>query len=224
MFVSLTLLLQKAHAQANWQSHRSIRSSVKAFIASKIKRYPEIDIQVNAMDNRLRLAQCSQPLETFSSRTVTIGRLTIGVRCTGKQPWSIYTSAQVSARLQVVVLAKPLQRGEIINADAVVLELQEISKTEHRYLTAINQAIGKQAGRHLPTGTILNAKNVQQAKIIKRGQKVTIQAGANRYSVRMSGLAMMDGAKHQRIRVKNESSQRIIEATVINAGLVSVFN
>jgi flagellar basal body P-ring formation protein FlgA len=38
----------------------------------------------------------------------------------------------------------------------------------------------------------------------------------------MNGVAMMDGTKDQLIRIKNENSGRIISATVIEAGLVSV--
>lgn len=38
----------------------------------------------------------------------------------------------------------------------------------------------------------------------------------------MNGVAMMDGIKGQSIRIKNENSGRIINATVIEPGLVSV--
>jgi flagella basal body P-ring formation protein FlgA len=34
---------------------------------------------------------------------------------------------------------------------------------------------------------------------------------------------MMDGTQGQQISVKNVSSQRVIQATVVNSGLVSVF-
>jgi len=38
----------------------------------------------------------------------------------------------------------------------------------------------------------------------------------------MNGVAMMDGTKGQLISVKNQNSGRIINATVIEPGLVSV--
>jgi flagellar basal body P-ring formation protein FlgA len=38
----------------------------------------------------------------------------------------------------------------------------------------------------------------------------------------MSGIAMMDGIKGQVIKVKNESSGRIISGTVLESGVVLV--
>jgi len=41
-------------------------------------------------------------------------------------------------------------------------------------------------------------------------------------SISSAGIALMNGAKGDRINVKNSSSQRVIQAVVIDAGLVSV--
>jgi flagellar basal body P-ring formation protein FlgA len=61
-----------------------------------------------------------------------------------------------------------------------------------------------------------------EPRLIKRGDKIIISTMQPAFSIRMNGIAMMDGTKGQLIRVKNENSGRIISATVIEPGLVSI--
>ena len=51
---------------------------------------------------------------------------------------------------------------------------------------------------------------------------MTISVIKATFNIDMKGIAMIDGRKNQRINVKNESSGRMINATVIEAGRVSV--
>jgi flagella basal body P-ring formation protein FlgA len=58
--------------------------------------------------------------------------------------------------------------------------------------------------------------------LIKRGDKVVISTKKSDFSIKMSGVAITDGTKNQLIKVKNQNSGRIINATVVEPGLVSV--
>ena len=205
------------------QSLESIHSAAKNFITANTGSTSEYEITVFPLDRRLKLPKCLAPLEVFTpSGTVNNGRLTVGVRCTTKSPWSIFTSAQIKEFKDVIVLSRPIQKGKIISRDTVELKKKEISHLNQNFFMTYDQVLGKQANRHLPVGTVLNSANLASAKIVKRGEKVSIQAVTKMLSIRMTGTAMMDGVKNQRIRVKNEKSNRIIEATVIKSGLVSV--
>lgn len=206
-----------------FQSQKSIQSAVMNFISAQIGSPTEHEITVFPLDRRLLLPKCLDPLEVYTpSGVVDIGRITVGVRCQTNSPWSIFTSAQIKVFKNVVALSQPIQRRQIISRENVKLEKREISALNQNFFVAYDQTLGKQATRHLPVGTVLNSKNLMPAKLIKRGEKVSIQAASKILSIRMTGTAMMDGAKNQRIRVKNENSSRIIEATVIKPGLVSV--
>jgi len=82
--------------------------------------------------------------------------------------------------------------------------------------------IGKQLKRRLPQNRIVKANYVKAQTLVKRGEIVNIVAKNSGYSVKMSGTAMSSGAKGERIQVKNLSSQRVIEGTVIETGIVSI--
>jgi flagella basal body P-ring formation protein FlgA len=121
-----------------------------------------------------------------------------------------------------VVLSQPIQRGEIFTRQHLAIEKREVSNLREDFVTQIEQIENKQATRQLNTGTILSLRTLVEPKLIKRGDKVVISTTKPDFSIRMSGVAMMDGAKGQLIKVKNQNSGRIINATVIEPGLVSV--
>jgi flagella basal body P-ring formation protein FlgA len=162
-------------------------------------------------------------LETFTSTDlIKVGRTTIGVRCNGVSKWSIYTSAFIKVFENVVVLSVPVQRGKIITRQYFSIEKRDVSKLRGDFVTKAEQVENKQAARDTPAGAILGFKSIVEPKLIKRGDKITIRTMQTAFAIRMGGIAMMDGIKGQFIRIKNESSGRIINATVIEPGLVSV--
>ncbi len=212
-----------AHAEQSSQSHESIAETVKAYIAQNINLPGEYEVSLVPLDSRLNLPQCATPLEAFTTTDlIKAGRTTIGVRCNAEKRWSIFTSAIIKTYQMVVVLAQPIQRGEIITQQHLAIEKREVSNLREDFVTQIEQVENKQAARQLNTGTILSLKNIVEPKLIKRGDKIVISTTKPNFSIRMSGIAMMDGTKGQLISVKNQNSGRIISATVIEPGLVVV--
>lgn len=212
-----------AHAEQGSQSHESIAEAVKAYIAQNINLQGEYEVSLVPLDSRLNLPQCTEPLEAFTSNALTkAGRTTIGVRCNAEKKWSIFTSAIIKTYQVVAVLTKPIQRGEIITRQHLAIEKRDVSNLRGDFVTQIEQAENKQATRQLDTGTILSLNNLAEPKLIKRGDKVIINTTKSDFSIRMNGVAMTDGIKGQLIQVKNQSSGRIINATVVEPGLVSV--
>ena len=190
-----------------------------------IADYKDRDIQVGHLDPRLSLTQCSEPLKTYLVPGARIlGKTTVGVRCQSPKPWALYVPAQVNLYQEVYQTADNLAKGHIIRESDISLIKQNISRLNRGYFTEKQQLVGKQTKRRLTLGKIINPYQVKAPLLIKRGEQVELIAKTGLYAVRMSGKAMMDGARGDRIRVKNLSSQRIIEGTVTQAGQVTVLN
>jgi flagella basal body P-ring formation protein FlgA len=222
--LALTLILPlTAHAEQGSQSHESIAEAVKGYIAQNINLPGEYEVTLIPLDSRLNLPQCAEPLEVFTTNDlIKAGRTTMGIRCNSEKKWSIFTSAIIKTYQMIVVLSRPIQRGEIITRQHLAIEKREVSKLREDFVTRIEQVENKQATRQLNTGTILSLRNLAEPKLIKRGDKVVISTTKPNFSIRMSGVAMMDGTKGQLVSIKNQKSGRIINATVIEPGLVSV--
>jgi len=65
-------------------------------------------------------------------------------------------------------------------------------------------------------------KDFFESKLVKRGDHVMMTSTSSGIAIRMSGIAQSDGSRGQVIRVKNQNSDRTVNATVIDAGVVDV--
>ncbi len=212
-----------AYAEPGSQSHEAINDAVKAYIAQNINFPGEYEASLIPLDERLNLPQCPEPLDVFTTTDVIkAGRMTIGVRCNSEKKWSIFTSAVIKTYQMVVVLTRPIQRGEIVTRQHLAIEKREVTNLREDFVTEIEQAENKQAARQLDAQSIVSLKNLVEPKLVKRGDRVVISTAKADFSIRMNGIAMMDGVQGQLIKVKNQNSGRIINATVIEPGLVSV--
>jgi flagellar basal body P-ring formation protein FlgA len=224
-FVILALALgffTPVHAEQKFQSLDSIYELVKDTVARNINA-AEYEISVLPLDSQLKLPKCTKALEAFTaSDSIRAGRISIGVRCNAEKRWSIFTFAVIKVYENVIVLTRPIQRGDIITGQHLAIEKRDVSKLRGDFITQVEQVENKQAARQMPEGAILGLRSYSEPKLIKRGDKIIISTMQPAFSIRMNGIAMMDGTKGQLIRIKNENSGRIISATVIEAGMVSV--
>lgn len=225
-FVILALglaFITPCHAEEKYQSLDSIYDFVKATVEQRMDSSAEYEINVLPLDNQLKLPECTQALEAFKvADLIKPGRTSIGVKCNAERKWSIFASTVIKAYESVIVLTRPIQRGEIISHQHLTIEKMDVTNTRGDFMTQFEQAENKQAGRNMPAGAILGMRSIVEPPLIKRNDKVIISTEQSAFTIRMSGTALMDGAKGQVIRVKNESSGRIVSGTVIEAGLVLV--
>jgi flagellar basal body P-ring formation protein FlgA len=218
-FGSFTL----CHAEQKFQPHESIYELVRETISQNISPSAEYEISLLPLDSQLKLPKCTEALEAFTtSASMNAGRTAIGVRCNAEKKWSIFISAVIKIYETVAVLSQSVQRGEIITPEHLTLEKRDVSKLRGDFIAEIDRIENKQAARYMPAGVILGQKSFTESKLVKRGEKIIISASQPGFNIRMNGIAMMDGTKGQLIRIKNENSGRIINATVVEFGLVSV--
>lgn len=206
------------------QSLDVVRDQVKDFLEKQAAGLPNTPrIEVGALDPRLRLPLCPEPLETwFPAGARAQGNVTVGVRCKAGASWSIYVPAQVQVFDRVVVSARPLSRGSVLAAGDVELTDMEVTHLAGGYLGAPDQAIGKMLRRNVQLGAVLGPGLLELPKLIQRGERVQIIARTGGMEVRMEGEALEDGAEGQVIRVRNRSSKRHVEARVAAPGTVEI--
>lgn len=206
------------------QSIESIQSAIDDFLKGHLNTDTgAYQITPAQLDRRLQLALCNKPLQVFTqSGEIKPGRNTIGVRCTAEKGWTIYSAVTIKSFEQVVVIQKPLRRNETISIEHLARQSRETSNLPTDYISDPEQAIGKQATRNLTAGSVLSRQHYTALMLIKRGDRVSIQSARNGLLISATGLAMSDGSAGQVINVKNISSQRVVQGTVTNGGLVSV--
>lgn len=206
------------------QSQDSIRKAVTAFITQGInKEYPHHEIKVSNLDPRLKLPPCTVPLAGFlPAGGHFLGNTTVGVRCAGNSPWTIYVPASVKAMRKVVISSRPILRHSTITNEDIRLEERDITAGSDTYIFSLKHVLGKVAKRAFPASVPVTPGMLDQPLLVHRGQQVIILAKGPGLEVRMAGTALMDGAAGQIIRAKNKLSRRTVEGQVIQPGVIRV--
>ncbi|MFN3919497.1 MAG: flagellar basal body P-ring formation chaperone FlgA [Methylohalobius sp.] len=220
----LLLGLDLAVAAMEIQAIESIQQAIVAHLESIVRQHHQnFDIKLAPLDSRLRLPRCNQPLAIFPlSEAAPIGAVSVKVECQGAHPWTIYAKANVRVFQQVAVLARALPKGAVLDQGAVVLESVDIATLRQGYFASLEQVLGRRLKNSLPKGSVLIPQHLATTKVISKGDAVTIRVSEGGLDVRMGGHALMDGGLGQRIRVRNDRSQRVVEGVVQGPGEVQV--
>lgn len=222
--VSLLLLAGRPCSAATTQSIESMQNAVQNFIESSLPSEGHFQINSGQIDSRLQLPACDQALNIFTqSGQIKPGRNTVGISCPGNNSWTIYSTVLIKSFKNVVVLSKPLNRNERISAEHLTTETRDIATLAQGFIVDPQDVINKQATRSVSPGTALNTTHFTEPTLIRRGEQVSIQSGKAGLLITTKGVAMMNGVRGQQIRVKNVASKRMIKATVVHPGVVTVY-
>lgn len=205
------------------QQHDAIYAVARSFVESQISGNQDFEINLSALDPRLQLPDCPEPLKVSSPNpAIKAGKNAINVRCSATQSWSIYLSAEVKIFAEVLVSTQAIKRGEILKASAIGSTRQELSQLRNGYTQNLEAIENLQAIHDIEVGKILSPRDFKIPLLIKQGDNVIISTHSPHFSINMSGIALGNAAKGQRIRVKNTESGRVIQAIAEDSGKVSV--
>jgi len=221
------LLSHPLHAEAGrWQSTASIAAKAETHARASLSHADlKVEATVAALDSRLKLVHCDQPLQAFTPPNTELKKnLVIGVRCRGSSPWKVYVPVKLTAKRQVLVTSRPLSRGATLSAADVRLEEKDVTVARGAYLTDIAQLSGKILKRTVPEGRLVTVDLLNEENIVKRGQRVTLMVEQSGFMVQMAGTALSDGTMNERIRVENNASRRTVEGIVRSPQLVEVIS
>lgn len=221
---TLTVIATPVAADAI-QSPESIQTTAETFITETVLsshgRLP--DARAGSLDSRLRLKECDKPLEAFQpAGGRSLGNTTVGVRCPGTQPWTLYVPVKVSIYETVVVAARPLSKGMIVQDEDVQMLERDLAEIRSGYYKDLSQVIGKQVSRTISMGASITTTQVKPQMQIKRGQLISLVAVSHGLKVQMTGEALADGASGERIRVRNLNTKKVLEGIVKSSTTVQI--
>jgi flagella basal body P-ring formation protein FlgA len=207
------------------QSHDSIRTTAETYLReqAQTQHMGNIEVTIGTLDNRLRLTQCNGVLDAFIPQGARLqGNTTVGIRCPDADGWRIYVTGKVSVLADVLVVRESLGRGSPVNEASVELVEQDISSLTRGYLDDPSQLEDKILKRAVSPGMVLTPNMLEAPRIIRRGDRVTLEASQGALAVRMQGEAVMDGRRGERIRVRSLNSKKIVEGVVTATGVIKV--
>jgi flagellar basal body P-ring formation protein FlgA len=219
--VGLLILIPPSHAQSV-MPHTELQRRAETFVLNQFKESgKEISVVADPIDSRTSLPSCRQ-IEGFLSPGARLwGKVQIGLRCLGPEPWVIYVPVDVRITGFAVYPRHPIRRGEVIGSADVELRKTILTQYSSDIALDLDNVEGKTTQLDIPLGTPVRQAWLAETLLVRQGKRVRLISRGSGFVVSMEGVALEHGALGKVIRVRS-STGRIVQGIVQGPGLVEV--
>ncbi|AOJ39322.1 flagellar biosynthesis protein FlgA [Burkholderia lata] len=203
------------------QDPESIRRTALTFLQQQVAGLPGKTTTTVTTAFPRGLAACTT-LEPFMPTGARLwGRTTVGVRCAGERPWTVYLQAKVTVQATYYVAARQIAPGEPLSAADLVARDGDLTVLPLAVITDPAQAIGATALARISAGLPLRQDLLKSAASVSAGQTVRVVAAGPGFTISAEGSALANAAPGQSVRVRMAAGQ-IVTAIVKDAGTVEI--
>lgn len=220
IFLGSTVLLCPRQVQADdWQNRVEQRL---------LKRWQEISgektdsaISFPGLQTNYALPDCSSGFELTLVKPLQAGRNGLEISCSTPY-WKQHLAIQLHVYKNVAVLRKPVAADQPLTADDISMVRHDIGELNKGFYSRKDDVTHQVSRRSQRAGTVLSPDMLDPPIIVSRHEPVKIQAQKPGITIQMNGTALENGRLHERIRVRNEQSEKIVFGRVAGPGLVQV--
>ncbi|ALX10554.1 flagellar biosynthesis protein FlgA [Burkholderia cepacia JBK9] len=203
------------------QDPETIRRAALAFLQQQIAGLPGKTTATVTTAFPRGLVACTT-LEPFLPTGARLwGRTTVGVRCAGERPWTVYLQAKVTVQATYYVAARQIAPGEPLSAADLVARDGDLTVMPLAVITDPAQAIGSTALARISAGLPLRQDMLKSAASVSAGQTVRVVAAGPGFTISAEGSVLANAAPGQSVRVRMAAGQ-IVTAIVKDAGTVEI--
>lgn len=134
---------------------------------------------------------------------------------------NVHTQRMVSGKIdplaQIPTLKHTLRNGDTISRRDIKMISMPARNVNHDTFMRVDALIGKTPRRIITAGTPIKEMDVQEPRVVKRGETVTMIYNHKGLRLTSTGRAMENGARGDLIRVVNHQSSKTIDAVVSGA-------
>lgn len=204
---------------------QEIEQVLKDYLEDQSDQLPHVELRFKSLQlpEAFRVPQGRIEHQVIPAKPGVIGsrRMTLMTRVDGETVANQSIRVDVEALAEITVVTSALRRGQILQTHDIELRYQDISKLKDPIFD-FDDVIGKRLKRSVRLGDPLQRHQVEFPPVIKRGERVVIQAQGPGLVLTAAGEAREDGRSGEAIRVMNSSSRKEVLCQVIAPGLVRV--
>lgn len=228
-------------AAPNANGQEPVLAAARAWVAQQ-QGQPASAVQFAALDSRLRVTPCAQPLQMdypFSQ-----SRETVRVRCPGQTPWQLFlrvvaqsapglpgpapqagvasaAPAPSAATRQVLVARRLIQRGSLLDPGMLEVVERPTLGLDPLAVGSLKDVDMAEAQRDIAAGTVLRSYDIKRALMVRKGQAAMLTVGQGTgFQVTVRVEAQQDGHMGEQVRLKNTESGRLLSGVVVGPNAV----
>lgn len=222
-FYSLLLVTHGAWGMEPVHDFSHLDGAITDYVKANNAPNARYEVHINALDPRLHLPRCADPVEIFTPPGHRLmGATLLGVRCNTTRAWVIYVSAQVKVFRNVATLVRAVARGAYIGPNDITFREQDVGSLSQGFFPDAANIVGKLAKRALAIGTVVTPAHLSTPRWVTRGEVVTLLLDTGMMQVRAQGEALTDGTENERVKARNVLSGKIVEGIVSAPGTLRV--
>ncbi len=181
-----------------------------------------MEVEVGALDSRLRLAPCAQVEPYLPPGQRLWGKTRLGLRCVeGAVRWNVFLPVTVHAYGPGWIARGPIPAGVALKQDDAVESEVDWADEYSRVLSDPTQWVGSVTTRMLKPGQPLRQSSVRAPQVFQPGMQVRIVAQGQGFAVTADGQAVTAGVIGQPVRVRM-SGGRMMTGTVVDSHTVRI--
>lgn len=139
----------------------------------------------------------------------------------GLAPVKLRYSGTAVETVEAAVLARSLERNEVIKASDILIERRPKAEVGPDGLTR-DRAIGMQARRQLRAGQVIKGADLAKPDLVQRDQGVTLIYETSGIYLTVLGKALEGGTEGDVVNVLNLQSKRTVSGVVVGRGRVAI--
>ena len=120
-----------------------------------------------------------------------------------------------------LVMARSLQKGQILSHDDVVLREAD-AKNRIGYFVKVSDVVGRKLKQKLSVNQVILSRHLEIDWDIQKGQKIIIQSTAGPVVVVSTGISMGNAQVGELLEAKNPHSGKLVEGIVVSQKKIKV--
>ncbi|CAN5294193.1 flagellar basal body P-ring formation chaperone FlgA [soil metagenome] len=186
----------------------------------------KVDVQVGALDPRLRLAPCKQIQPYLPAGLQMWGHTRIGLRCLDIQSggvgrWNVSVPVTVKVYGRALVAAASLPAGTILTQAHLATAEIDIAAEAGGVFTDAAALAGRTLSRPIAAGEALRSRALNKRQWFAAGDLVNVRASGAGFAVAGEGQAVSAGLEGQDVKVRFENG-RVVTGRAVGERRVEI--
>jgi flagella basal body P-ring formation protein FlgA len=166
-----------------------------------------IEVEVGALDPRLKLAPCARITPYLPASTRLWGRSRVGLRCDEGARWSVFLPITVKVFANAWSVNQALPPGTLIAASHLQQSEVDLAAEASPVIRLPQAAIGRTLTRTLQPGQAVREADLKPRQWFAAGDTVHVLTVGSGFSISADGQALAAGIEGQNVKVRIEGGR-----------------
>lgn len=200
-------------ANAQFQNTEVIRQIAERFLREQSTGLPgRVGITVgDVVSDRMPACAALEPFLPPGARLW--GATTVGVRCSGERPWTLYLTAKVTITATYFVAARQINPGDTLGPTDLSPRQGDLTLLPRSVATDAGQIVGTVAVNRITAGLPIRSDLLRSAIAVQQGQTVRVVTRGTGFEVSTEGQVLTRASAGDPVQVRTRAGQ-VVSGTV----------